>query len=276
MFMSALNSKEHGNAICAVHITPDVSLYQPISSKRNILTAIQVVRQNLEGKINGVGYTESIEDLKHAISRMARLDKDFTSTIVLMPPSDPYEKRAVNPYEISNIPAHSHISPRAQPQTEEPLSALTLPDTASSSPHPSPPETLSAETSTSPVRGILPVCHSSKKTAIFTTHNCSGHGVPYLKYQTRDSNDSTLLIDCWACNCRNTVTKDSEGRERTVFWSGPACQKKDVSFAFWLLAGLGIGLAATISWGIGLMYSIGTEPLPSVIGAGVAGPRAHK
>lgn len=45
---------------------------------------------------------------------------------------------------------------------------------------------------------------------------------------------------------------------------------------FWLLAGISIAMVATVSWGIGLLFSIGQEDLPSVIGAGVAGPRAQK
>ena len=84
------------------------------------------------------------------------------------------------------------------------------------------------------------------------------------------------MIDCWACKCSTSVFTDKEGRTKTVYWGGPACQKKDVSVQFWMLAALGVGLAATISWGIGLMYSIGDEELPSVIGAGVAGPRAQR
>ena len=63
---------------------------------------------------------------------------------------------------------------------------------------------------------------------------------------------------------------------KTVHWGGPACQKKDVSMPFFLLAGLTIGLIAVVAWGIGLLISIGQEDLPSVIGAGVAGPRTQK
>ena len=84
------------------------------------------------------------------------------------------------------------------------------------------------------------------------------------------------MIDCWACKCSTSVFTDEQGRTKTVYWGGPACQKKDVSVPFLMLAALGVGLAATISWGVGLMYSIGNEELPSVIGAGVAGPRAQK
>ena len=45
---------------------------------------------------------------------------------------------------------------------------------------------------------------------------------------------------------------------------------------FFLIAGTTIAIVALVSWGIGLLFSIGQEDLPSVIGAGVAGPRAQK
>ena len=45
---------------------------------------------------------------------------------------------------------------------------------------------------------------------------------------------------------------------------------------FFLLAGMTIALVGAVSWGVGLLMSVGNEELPSVIGAGVAGPRAQK
>lgn len=214
---------------------------------------------------------ESVMDL---IASLATYDSSLKATIVFMPPSSKPSRSTPSPYGTYTLP--SQLSRRAQPQTEEPLSALNLPApaSASASSHPSPPETLA--TSTSPVTGVLPLCHSSLKTASSATHNCSGHGAPYLKYQTKSSSESDVMIDCWACKCSPSISKDKDGKVKTVYWGGPACQKKDISVQFWLLAALGIGLAATTSWGIGLLYSIGDEELPSVIGAGVAGPRAQK
>ena len=69
---------------------------------------------------------------------------------------------------------------------------------------------------------------------------------------------------------------NEDGTIKTTQWGGPACQKKDISAAFWLLAGFSIVMMATVSWGVGLLFSIGQEDLPSVIGAGVAGPRAQR
>jgi 1,4-dihydroxy-2-naphthoate octaprenyltransferase len=48
------------------------------------------------------------------------------------------------------------------------------------------------------------------------------------------------------------------------------CQKKDVSVPFWLLAGFTIGIIGVVTFAIGLLYSIGEEKLPGVIGAGVS------
>ena len=80
---------------------------------------------------------------------------------------------------------------------------------------------------------------------------------------------------CYACKCGKTVLERGKG-VKTVQWAGPACARKDVSSSFWLLVAVSVGLVATVSWGVGLMFSIGQEELPSVIGAGVAGPRAQK
>lgn len=150
-----------------------------------------------------------------------------------------------------------------QEQSEEPLAA---PSTASS---PSSPEVLPLQAAASPLpRGVLPVCHPTLQSCITATNNCSGHGTAYRK--------SSGGIDCFACKCSKTVLTDEDGRVKTVYWGGPACQKKDISVPFFLLAGLTIGLVGVVTWGVGLMASIGQEELPSVIGAGVAGPRAQK
>lgn len=40
---------------------------------------------------------------------------------------------------------------------------------------------------------------------------------------------------------------------------------------FWLLAGFSVLMASLVSWGIGMLLTMGNEELPSVIGAGVSG-----
>ena len=150
-----------------------------------------------------------------------------------------------------------------QQQSEEPLAALSTTSSPSSS------EVPPLQASASPLpHGILPICHPTLQSCISTTNNCSGHGTAYKK--------SGGAIDCFACKCSKTVFTDEDGRVKTVYWGGSACQRKDISVPFFLLAGLTIGLIGVVTWGVGLMVSIGQEELPSVIGAGVAGPRAQK
>ena len=74
--------------------------------------------------------------------------------------------------------------------------------------------------------------------------------------------------ECWTCQCEPDRIKNDRG-VKTIYWGGPACQKKDISVPFLLFAGFTVAAVAAISYGIGLLYSIGQEDLPSVLGAGV-------
>jgi anti-sigma-K factor RskA len=61
-----------------------------------------------------------------------------------------------------------------------------------------------------------------------------------------------------------------------VQWGGTACEKKDISTEFWLFASFGIAMTALVAGTVALLYNMGSDELPSVIGAGVAGPRTTK
>ncbi|KAB8611426.1 hypothetical protein FH972_025931 [Carpinus fangiana] len=118
-------------------------------------------------------------------------------------------------------------------------------------------------------RGILPQCYTSESSCRKTTNDCSGHGSCKSKYRYVEG---PKTVECFACRC--DASSQGEGSAKSItYWSGPACQKRDVSTPFWLLSGITIGLVLVISWGIGLLYAMGQEELPSVIGAGVALPR---
>lgn len=131
---------------------------------------------------------------------------------------------------------------------------------------------LSSHESTAPVRPVMPMassnmsqvrttmerCSKDEKTCKSRTNSCSGHG----KCSRKFSNDNG---ECWVCQC--TSTKEKFGRQ---YWGGPACQKKDISVQFWLLAGFAIFITSAVTWGIGLLYSMGSVELPSVLSAGVA------
>ena len=118
-----------------------------------------------------------------------------------------------------------------------------------------------------PLGSFLPACFSSNDSCTTRTNACSGHGNCYAKSGS-----------CWVCKCGSTILhEDSDGKNRkSIAWGGSACERKDVSVPFFLFAGFGIFMTAVVVGGIGLLYSMGSEDLPSVIGAGVTGPRAQR
>jgi len=126
---------------------------------------------------------------------------------------------------------------------------------------------------TTPLRGILPACYTTKEHCEKTTRNCTGHGSCSKKYRDPDSGSSGL--DCYSCSCTATVVENENGK-KTTKWGGPACQKKDISIEFWLIALFTVGLMFLVSFAVGTVWEMGSEELPSVIGAGVSGPSARK
>lgn len=218
------------------------------------------------------GKAEASKALTQSLSLLLRPGSGHKTTIVLMPPSNSKTKRtSTSPYGSYKMPESAPLQAR-DIQSEALLTAPSSPQTSLASHHHSTPE-MTLKASSVPRVGILPVCQSSLEKLIDATNNCSGHGLPYLK--RNGTLDKTS--DCYACKCQKTVLQRGEGKGvKTVEWAGPACSKKDVSIPFWLLAGISIGLVTAVSWGVGLLFSIGQEDLPSVIGAGVAGPRAQK
>lgn len=184
-----------------------------------------------------------------------------------MPPKFTTSKRASNnPYGAYKTPSGS--LQRRQHGSEQPLVSLSRPPSITALP-----VSVYSLKALPLIRGVLPICHPSLKECITATNNCSDHGTPYKKYSDPSSKAAQA---CYACNCSTTVRKNKDGSIKTTQWGGPACQKRDVSVPFWLLAGFSIALVTTLSWAIGLLFSIGQEDLPSVIGAGVTGPRAQK
>lgn len=111
----------------------------------------------------------------------------------------------------------------------------------------------------------VPSCFASQNACETATSSCSGHGVCADKWAGAGSDRS-----CFACRCGKTVEEDSQGRRLVYDWGGATCSKLDISAPFWLLAGVSITLVATIAFCIGLLFSVGEEKLPGVIGAGVS------
>ena len=184
-----------------------------------------------------------------------------------MPLNSKIAKRTASTYGSYDAPSKAHVA--RQVSKEDPLS-LSM-GSAKSPPSQSP--NVLKSNSTTARKGPIPLCFSTLEACNAGTSNCTGHGNCFKKYT--DSSESTPF-DCFACSCGNSTRKNSDGKIKTTLWGGTACQKKDVSMPFFLIAGFTIAMVATVAWAIGLLFSIGEESLPSVIGAGVAGPRAQK
>lgn len=218
----------------------------------------------------------SVESLSEGIAALQTAKNHFAITLVVMPPAASASKRAANPYG-------SYDKPTLQARrelTEAPMSLsssdpATSPNTALPSDMQDFPVIAQAEgNSTTPPRGILPRCFMSESACEKATNGCSGHGSCGVLHKGEAGSDGRK--DCYGCICKPTVVDRGdtgmEQHKQTTYWGGPACQKQDVSVPFWLFVTSGVLFAFLISGGIGLLYSVGSEELPSVIGAGVSGP----
>lgn len=113
--------------------------------------------------------------------------------------------------------------------------------------------------------GVLPACFESRNACASATDSCSGHGQCVNRW-----GGSNTEKTCFFCHCMTTNETDASGRVGVYHWGGGACHKRDVSTPFWLFVGVSIALVATVAFAIGLLFSVGEEKLPGVIGAGVS------
>jgi hypothetical protein len=109
----------------------------------------------------------------------------------------------------------------------------------------------------------IPQCFASFDRCMSQTTNCTGHGECKNRYLDGDS------TACFSCLCGATKDTGAKG-DRTIHWGGNMCQKQDISVPFWLITGFTITIVSAITFSIGLLYSVGEEQLPGVIGAGVS------
>lgn len=110
-------------------------------------------------------------------------------------------------------------------------------------------------------------CFASAEACTEGTNACSGHGTCVAGKRAgikgkAGSNDSST--ECFVCRCG--VTKEGDAG-RPQYWSGEFCQKKDVSSQFFLIVGSTVTLILIAVAAIGLLSSVGAEPLPSTLGA---------
>ncbi|RDA86892.1 hypothetical protein CP532_1421 [Ophiocordyceps camponoti-leonardi (nom. inval.)] len=115
--------------------------------------------------------------------------------------------------------------------------------------------------------GRIPSCFNSDEACSTATKNCSGHGTCENQYV----NAKGVRADevCFACRCLSTRSDSGS----LTHWAGPTCAKQDVSVAFWLFAGFTLALVYILWLAISMLFGVGQEKLPGVIGAGVSRAR---
>lgn len=131
----------------------------------------------------------------------------------------------------------------------------------------------SSQSSEEPITGVPALCYSSIDACNSGTRNCSGHG----ECGRKSGNGPSA---CYACACVATRDDFVTGENKRpgfklTYWGGSACQKKDVSGPFWLIAIFSVVMVGLVGWAIGLIFSIGEEKLPGVIGAGVSSNKSR-
>ncbi|KAL4889146.1 hypothetical protein BDV59DRAFT_187279 [Aspergillus ambiguus] len=117
---------------------------------------------------------------------------------------------------------------------------------------------------------VAPVCYASNSSCSEATNGCSGHGFCYKKSSAADDGD------CYACKCQETTIRREDGSVQKVRWGGAACQKRDISSPFFLIAGISILVVVAISTAIGMLFTVGQGELPGVISAGVGATSSQK
>ncbi|KAG2355493.1 hypothetical protein BDR07DRAFT_1613634 [Suillus spraguei] len=108
-----------------------------------------------------------------------------------------------------------------------------------------------------PIR-TMSSCFTSAETCSNATNACFGHGQCVSNVNAEQ--------ECFVCACSDTMS-DSGKMES---WAGDMCQRKDISSTFVLIAGTAITLILLMGGSVSLLYSVGSDELPSILTGGVA------
>ena len=173
---------------------------------------------------------------------------NLQSTVLVLPPASKLSKPKTSTYR------------KRQQNEEEPLSFSPTTAALHAS---STLDTLKSKNTSSnhTLPFNIPLCFKTSDNCTSFTNACSGHGECV---KARDG--------CYKCQCSKTTVREG----KTISWGGNACQKKDISVEFALFAFVGVFFTLLVAGIIAMLFNMGSEKLPSVIGAGVVGPRAQK
>lgn len=184
---------------------------------------------------------------------------DMDAIIVLMPESSRNAKTPSAPYGSYEKASQVKISRRAE--SEEPLPYLSELNEKFSGDFLS--QDVVAPNASIPLNTQRNVCFATLSSCISGSGNCTSHGSCQKKFASEDGSE------CYVCKCDSTLSNGTK-------YGGWACQKRDVSGPFWLILISSIVLMGLVGWGIGMLYSIGEEPLPGVISAGVSNTKSAR
>ena len=214
---------------------------------------------------------ESMEELESLLEGITKDNQCSITTFVIPPGEQTAASQGKFQWGTYSMPnTQAPLEKRQRRISEEPLTESFEP-VASSKSEFSAPISINAN-NTSPLRGILPACFSTQAACESATRNCTDHGRCSRKYHDSTANNRGG-VDCFSCSC--SPTKSSDGK-KTTNWGGPACQKKDISIQFWLIVLFTVGMIFLVGFAVGTIMDMGSQELPSVIGAGVSGPSARK
>lgn len=113
-------------------------------------------------------------------------------------------------------------------------------------------------------------CFTSQNSCVTATSNCTGHGTCIDKFAVPGQETREGDKQCFVCSCLSTKKFPDKENSKHVHWGGAYCQKIDVSSPFWLIATTTVVLVGLVTGCIAMLFSIGEEKLPGVIGAGVS------
>ncbi|XXH06132.1 hypothetical protein Hte_012577 [Hypoxylon texense] len=190
------------------------------------------------------------------------LDGKLETTILLLAPHTPESE--AEELRRRDIELDELVMAEEEDQEEDPLA--TYVPTADSKFNGDTDKPFHAFASSQKPAGVLPACFESRNACASATDGCSGHGQCVDRWEASGSTDAK----CFFCHCMSTNETGADGRTGIYHWGGASCRKRDVSTPFWLFAGVSVALVATVTFSIGLLFSVGEEKLPGVIGAGVS------
>lgn len=192
------------------------------------------------------------------LSKLAN-DGKVESTVVFIPTAD----------EVSNAAYWSDMSAELRRRQSEAVMTDPGIETSSSTNIPGTVHKITAAAAAKHKKILA--CYATVEDCNAATASCSGHGKCVDKNHHGGSEKKLRRADeleaCFACQCNTTSDK---AKNSTTTWAGPACSKMDVSSPFWLFVSASVVVVFAVYMAVGMLFAVGDEKLPGVIGAGVS------